>query len=399
MPRRKSLSDLGVAALKPRESRYAEPDPELRGHYVRVHPSGAKSFVAVARDPKGKQVWATIGAADHLTIAEARDMAREAVRRIRSGLSAVEAPATKPDAFAAVAANWLKRHVEANGLRTRRDIERLLASHVLPVWADRDFLSIRRSDVAALLDDVEDGHGARQADCVLTIIRSLMSWVALRHDDYTPPIVRGMARQDQRAQARKRILDDSEIRAIWLAADASGTYGAILKTLLLTGQRRIKVGTMRWEELSAEGEWTLPREPREKDNAGSLVLPPAALDIIRSQPRIASNPFVFAGRGTVPFSTWSAAKANFDAKLPSDMPGWVVHDLRRTARSLLSRAGVRPDIAERVLGHAIAGVEGVYDRHSYALEKADALRHLAALVETIVNPPAANVVPLRGKGR
>ena len=52
------------------------------------------------------------------------------------------------------------------------------------------------------------------------------------------------------------------------------------------------------------------------------------------------------------------------AELP-DMPRWVLHDLRRTARSLMARAGVRSDIAERVLGHAIQGVEGTYDRYGY----------------------------------
>ena len=52
---------------------------------------------------------------------------------------------------------------------------------------------------------------------------------------------------------------------------------------------------------------------------------------------------------------------------------------------------VRPDISERVLGHAMTGVEGIYDRHSYRDEKAHALRALAGLVETIVNPPADNV--------
>jgi integrase len=77
------------------------------------------------------------------------------------------------------------------------------------------------------------------------------------------------------------------------------------------------------------------------------------------------------------------------------MPQWQLHDLRRTARSLMSRAGVRPDIAERVLGHAIKGVERVYDRHSYRDEKAHALRALASLIETIVNP-VDNVVALRG---
>ena len=73
------------------------------------------------------------------------------------------------------------------------------------------------------------------------------------------------------------------------------------------------------------------------------------------------------------------------------VPQWGLHDLRRTARSLLARVGVRPDIAERVLGHSIRGVEGTYDRHSYRDEKAHALRALGALIDTIVNP-SANVV-------
>ena len=74
---------------------------------------------------------------------------------------------------------------------------------------------------------------------------------------------------------------------------------------------------------------------------------------------------------------------------------WTLHDLRRTARSLMSRAGVRPDIAERVLGHAIKGVEGVYDRHSYREEKAHALKALANLIENILRPPGKKVVSIR----
>jgi integrase len=105
------------------------------------------------------------------------------------------------------------------------------------------------------------------------------------------------------------------------------------------------------------------------------------------------NPYVFAGRGGSHFNGFSKAKAAFDRKAPIAL--WQLHDLRRTAKSLMARAGVRPDISERVLGHVIQGVEGVYDRYEYKPEKADALRRLAALIETIVRPPADNVVPLR----
>lgn len=156
---RRTLTDKGVAALKPRQARYAYPDPELRGHWIRVQPSGAKSFATVTRGPDGKQVWATIGAADSMPIEEAREQARSILQRVRAGRPAFE---PKAESFGAVVDNWCKRHVEANGLRSAREINRLLDTHVLPAWRDREFTSIRRGDVAALLDHVEDHHSARQ---------------------------------------------------------------------------------------------------------------------------------------------------------------------------------------------------------------------------------------------
>jgi integrase len=268
---------------------------------------------------------------------------------------------------------------------------------VLPVWGERNFVSIRRSDVAALLDTVQDEHGARSADYVLAVVRGLMNWFAARNDDYASPITRGMARTNPRARQRARILDDDEIRTVWRAGEGAGTFGAIVRILLLTAQRREKVAGMRWQDVALDGEWHIPAEEREKTAGGVLLLPDAAVTILRAQPRFEGNPYVFAGRGTAHFNGFSKAKAAFDKAAP--IAPWVLHDLRRTAKSLMSRAGVRPDISERVLGHVIAGVEGVYDRHSYRDEKADALRRLAALVAGIVDPPAANVVALRGAAR
>jgi integrase len=390
---RKSLTDKGVAALKPRPQRYAFPDPVLSGHYVRTQPSGAKTFVVVARNPAGKQIWATVGAADVMPIAEARKRARVAIGRIRDGMSPFEAPA---ESFAQVAGQWLKRHAEAKRLRSLKDIERLLRVHVYPKWAERPFLSIRRSDVVALLDAVEDNHGARQADLVLSVIRSIMNWQAARADDYTPPIVKGMRRQAPKMQARARVLDDDEIRAIWKAAEGAGRFGAIVRLCLLTAQRSRKVSTMKWADVSADGVWTIPQALREKNSAGSLQLPLAALEVVRAQPRLADNPHVFGMRQDKPFSGFSISKKAFDAKLP--IKAWVIHDLRRTARSLMSRAGMTSEHAERVMGHAIAGVEGIYNRHTYDREKADALARLATLIDAIVHP-RENVTPMRKRAK
>jgi integrase len=405
---RRTLTDKGVIALKPRAERYALPDPQMVGHYVRVQPTGSKTFVAVARNPGGRQVWTAIGAADVMSITEAREAAREVIKRIRAGLPAVE---TKPDSVAAVVENWLKRHLEAEGrqhlptkdparyrLRSQREIRRMLNSHILPAWRDREFIGIRRSDITKLMDRVQDKHGARAADYVLNVFSSIANWHASRVDDYVPPIARGMKRQSTKAQARTRILDDGELAAIWKASENAGKFGAFVRLSLLTGQRRTRVAEMKWSEIDADGLWTLPIEPREKENGGKLRLPEAALAIIRGQPRIGENPYVFPGRDRDgylgPFKGLGQAQAVMIAGLP-DMPRWVLHDLRRTARSLMSRAGVRPDIAERVLGHAIVGVEGTYNRYAYEAEKGEALAALAALIRAIVDPPAAdNVVPM-----
>jgi integrase len=234
----------------------------------------------------------------------------------------------------------------------------------------------------------------------------VMNWRAARSDDYSAPISRGMRRTNPKERARARILSDEELRAAWKAAEGDGAFGAFIRLLLLTAQRREKVASMRWRDI-ANGTWTIPAEAREKGAGGELELPPAALDIIEAQPRIGESPYVFAGRSVkgrehACLSGFGKRKRALDAKVAAELPNvpqWQLHDLRRTARSLMSRAGVRPDIAERVMGHVQPGVAGVYDRHAYFDEKADALAKLAALVNAIVKPRSAEIVPLRqGKG-
>src|SRR5947209_13407122 len=89
-------------------------------------------------------------------------------------------------------------------------------------------------------------------------------------------------------------------------------------------------------------------------------------------------------------SHWS--KLSFDRAC--GVNGWTIHDLRRTARSLMSRAGVNADVAERCLGHVIPGVRGVYDRHRYIDEMRQAFEALATQIERIVDPQP-NVIGLR----
>lgn len=388
MPRRKTLTDAGIASLEPSSRPY--PDPELPGHYIRVRPTGAKTFVAVARAASGKQIWHTIGPSSLYSIAEAREKARKAIKAIRDGRDR-----SGPEAFETVAESWFKRQVENRRLISAPDLRSCLDRQLIPAWRGRDFNSIRRSDVANLLDSIEDSNGPVAADFALAVIRMLCNWRATRDENYVSPVVKGMRRTNPKARARDRVLNDDELREVWLAAEENGTFGAFVRVALLVAQRREKIVTIKWSDISEEGEWTIQRSEREKGTPPSLLLPKAALDIINAQPKLASNPHVFAGLGSGPMQGMSKRKDRFDAKLNGVAP-YTIHDLRRTSRSLLSRAGVLPHIAERVLGHAIAGVDGICDRHEYREEKANALRILAGLIENILRPGAHKVHRLRG---
>jgi integrase len=193
--------------------------------------------------------------------------------------------------------------------------------------------------------------------------------------------------------SRDRVLSDDELRQLWPALDNAGKFGEVLKLLLLTGQRRSEVTGMAWAEIEPDGTWTIPGERYKTGKVHSVPLSAAALDIIGRQPR--TSEYVFRSRWGGPFRNYSKTKIDLDRTVP--LPHWTLHDLRRTARTLMARAGVRPDIAERVVGHAQGGVLGVYDRHSYEAEKRDALEKLTAMIERILNPPGENVVPLEAR--
>jgi hypothetical protein len=259
MPKKK-LTEEGVARLKPpRTGQIDYFDSYLPGLILRVNYGGKKSWKALhylkRLDRNGKRVSIptthTLGRYPILNLKQARQKARDFLADPQKGLAQASV-----GSFGEVADEYLKRHVEAKKLRTAVEIKRMLDKLVLPAWQGRAFRELKRSDVIKLLDGIADENGARTADLVLAVIRSMANWYQSRNDDYTSPVVRGMARSKPAERARHRILDDDEIRAVWAACADLGTFGAILKILLLTGQRRDKVVTVKWEDV-VDGEWRI----------------------------------------------------------------------------------------------------------------------------------------------
>ena len=249
---------------------------------------------------------------------------------------------------------------------------------------------IKRSEIVRLLDKIEDESGPVMADRTLAIVRRILNWHASRSDEFRSPVVRGMARTKPKSRARERTLTDDELRAVRAVGD--GPFGQLIQFLLLTATRRGEAANAHRSEFT-KGDWIIPGR-RYKTGTDHLVpLSSAALALLAKLP---SRRFIFStDGGETPISGFSKFKRGFDQAC--GVNGWTFHDLRRTSRSLMSRAGVSADVAERALGHTMATVRGTYDRHEYYEEKRLAFEALAALIGQIVDPQP-NVVPIRGQG-
>ena len=295
-------------------------------------------------------------------------------------------------------------------MRTGRERWLMLERSILPTLGSQPISDIRKSDVIRLLDRIATGTlkgvkgGETAADRALAVIRRIMSWHATREDDFRSPIVSGLVRVTAAEHARSRVLNDAELQAIWTTAEQTeGPFPAFILFSLLTCSRRSEAAGLRWAEIDADGAWELPAE-RSKTKVPVLrPLSKLTLDLLAKQPRTVGCDWVFSSDGRSPISGYSKLKDKFDAavkKLHPDVEisDWRIHDLRRTARSRMSKAGVLSDHAERCLGHLIGGVRGVYDRHEYYDEKKSALQKLAAQLIADVYPAPSNVVKLKTTG-
>jgi hypothetical protein len=354
-------------------------DTKTSGFGLQVTAAGHKSFVIQYR-AKGRSRRMAIDGV--LTLEAARKRARALLGEVAHDRDPLQERrdelARERDTFQAIADSYFAR--EGKKLRSGEERRRALSRLVYPVIGSRPIADILRSDIVRLLDRIEDERGAAMAHLTLAYIRKIMNWHASRSDEFRSPIVRGMARIG--AKARARILTDDELRTIWKAAEVTpGPFGALVQFLLLTGARRTEAAEMTRGELTG-ADWTLPAARNKVKVDLIRPLSTAAQEVLAKLPHIGRHGYIFTMDGNRPLRGFSQLKRRFNHAC--GVTGWTLHDLRRTARSLMSRAGVLTDHAERCLGHVMPGVRGTYDRHEYHEDKKRAFEALAAQIARIV---------------
>jgi integrase len=434
-----------ILKYKAQKARREIPDAKAVGLFLIVQPSGSKSFALRFRRPDGRSAKMTLGAVDFadretaeepeigapLTLAQARQLAATIARQRARNLDPIvehaaekdrqrkAAIAAVADAFGACSKEFFIKYrtsPKRGGKRARRwredaallgleypldcdpaEVEPVVVKGSLAdLWSAKPVSQITGHDIHTVITEARK-RGDGRARKLFSALSTLFGWLLEEHRRVVSNPCIGVF-CPKPPPDRERVLSDDEIRWSWHATDrVSAPAGALLKLLLLTGCRLREVSGMVRSEL-ADADWTIPGNRTKNNRPLSLSLPPLALQIIDSVPRIGDT-YVFTVNGRKPLSNFSGLKRQLDAemtKIAGHAVGpWRLHDLRRSMSTGMGKLGVSLPVTEKLLNHvsgSFGGVAGIYQRYEYADEKTKALQRWAAHIEGLVSGKPGNVI-------
>lgn len=384
-------------------------DDKLSGFGVRVRKGGKRTWIAQYRVGR-QQRRQTIGSVEVLDAEKARSEFKKISGRVAAGHDP-QAEKRNNNARANltllhVAATYLEAVKPSLRPRSYEEIERHLKVHWKPL-ANASVLKMSRADVAGRLAELASDRGQIAANRARSSLSAMFVWAIKKGIADANPVI-GTERTEERA--RVRVLSDAELVEIWGACRDDG-YGGIVKLLLLTGQRRDEIGSLKWSEVDLEKRTiTLPGARTKNGKPHEIPLCDAAVAILKGQPRQEGRDPVFGG-GANGFNGWSKSKKALDKRIAEaraedksknedkkkNIAAWCLHDLRRTMVTGLNEIGILPHVVEALVNHVSGfrgGIAGVYNLALYRPEKRQAADRWAAHIEGLVSGRASNVIAM-----
>ena len=262
-------------------------------------------------------------------------------------------------------------------------IERHLLVYAKPLLV-LPLIGINRRTIAARLSVIAAKSGAVSANRMRSSLSTFFAWCMSEGLLESNPTSGTTVRPEE---SRERVLSDDELKAIWNATAGDDDYSAIMRLLMLSGQRREEIGGLRWSEV-LEDRIALPGARTKNGHAHSVPLTTAMRSILAA--RVRDGEFVFGARNGQPFSGWGSSKAVLDQRISATgvkLEHWTQHDLRRTMATWLAESGTAPHIIEAILNHVSGhkgGVAGIYNRANYEPQKRAALEKWGNHIETLI---------------
>lgn len=388
-----ALTDTVLRALKGKERVYTMADD--RGLYVEVFPTGGVVWRYRYR-LNGKAEKLSLGKYPALTLKNARLKRDEAARAVAMGQSpAAEKQQAKvatvePTTVADCAEQFFREVVE----KDRRDTtipRRYMDKAILPFIGSKAVRDVTTEDVRTIIwKKKAEGFDAAAGE-VRGVLKRLFDYAMTIGLAASNPVLALPMRHVHKAKSRERALSPEEIRAFLRAAIESNIrrqFKVGLHLILLTMVRKSELLLARWKHVDLDAaEWHIPAENSKTGKPHVVYLARQAVALFKELKSLASgSELVMPGRGslTKPFAHNAINSALKVALRGQDIPAFTVHDLRRTASTLLHEKGWPSDVVEKALNHTIGGVRGIYNRAEYAPQRRKMLQFWADFIEQLL---------------
>ncbi|MCT8235151.1 tyrosine-type recombinase/integrase [Proteus mirabilis] len=390
------LTDTKLRSLKPQDKLYKVSDRD--GLYVAVTKSGVISFRYDYRF-NGRRETVTFGrySADGITLAEARAELIEAKRLLNAGIS----PASKKrdgieskkigTVFKDYTVNFLNDAQYADSTRAMK--EAIIEKEIYPVFGKLQLEEITTPRLRALCEKIKDRGAKATALQVREIVGSVFTYSIDRGYEISNPADAIKASSIGTFQARERAMSPKEIGILFRELENYSCYPTLklaVKFVLLTLVRKSEFIHATWDEIDFKNrQWVIPKGRMKGRKEHVIYLSDQAMDILTGMKVCAmGSNYLMPGRYDIKKPLSNAALNNvIDGTVKRinekgiEFEPVTVHDLRRTASTLLHEAGYNSDWIEKCLAHVQNGVRAVYNKAEYAEQRRKMLQEWADMVD------------------
>ncbi|WP_097316883.1 tyrosine-type recombinase/integrase [Escherichia coli] len=402
------LTDTKLKNLKPQDKLYKVSDRD--GLYVAVLTSGTVSFRYDYRI-NGRRETLVIGqyGRDGISLAEAREELIAAKKLLKAGQSPAAAKRDGikkirgAETFAVHTDSYMKHVILADSTRAMK--QAVIDRDILPVLGNKMMAEITTSMVRDLCDRIVERGGRATAVQAREIISSVYRYANDRGHGLFNPAADIKPSSIAIFKPRERTLTPEEIGLFFRTLDAIGAMGTMkmaLKLVLITMVRKGEFTNATWDEIDfKKWTWTIPSDRMKGSRAHVIYLPKQAQDILVGLQMCAGgSEYLVPGRYNFrkPLSN-AALNSLIDRTVKiinedgEHIQGFTVHDMRRTASTLLHEAGYPSDWIEKALAHEQKGVRAVYNKAEYARQRAYMLQQWADMIDSWINGEHTDLIP------
>lgn len=369
------LTDTTLRALKPKDRPYTISDG--RGLYVEVLATGSIVWRFRYR-LHGKQEKLTIGPYPELSLKQARLRRDDAARAVALGQSPAEAKRQVRERIAEsmTVKDFGERYFREIVSKDRKDPtipRRYFDKSIVPTLGMKAMNAVTVDDVRRVIWAKKDQGFDAAAGQIRGLLKRLFDFAMTCGLVQSNPVLALPMRHIHRARSRDRALSREEIAAFLSATYQSNIrrqFKLALHLLLITLVRKSELLEARWTNVNLEaGEWEIPVDDSKTGVPHRVYLSTQAIALFGELKRLSSgSELVLPSRSALdkPFAKNAINKALQVAMVGQEIPYFTIHDLRRTASTLLHEMGWPSDIVEKSLNHTVGGVRGVYNRAQYA---------------------------------